>query len=492
MNYTIYKQAKNQSPKLSIVLSVYNKETWLPKTITSLIEQTCDPTEFEIVFVDDASTDNSYSLLKEFANQYDHVTLVQCEKNSGTPAYPRNLGIELARGTWCMIMDADDWLEVTAVEDILAIAEESKDDVIIGRVIRHIMDKKKEEIISPYITYQEQRNITLEDFPYLVFNLSPCGKVFKKELVVNHQLQFPAMIYSEDKWFYFYLLSYAKGISITKTVLYHVNRSLENISLVRGTSIFEKMDTNFVVLEKILSDESLSKINKKAMCIRLLNFDCITRLFNRKHFLEYENKKEYFEYFEKTIQLFNKYNYPIDEDFMIVPENNIIFQLATQHRYEDLTLFIRWIKNTKDKLMSIVYGQNDNPDTAKYQLPVKDVEDYFIPCLASLNYVDKSMDTIKVSTQLFMSPNTDVQLVIQERTNVNNFITVSPIHIQKNTYEFYIPRQQLELVLGNNKCEIFLSFLGTRKSHITAVNVITNDQRFYSTIKNNLGFDGSR
>lgn len=492
MNYQIYKQAKIEQPKLSVILSIYNKEPWLKKTLTSLVEQTCDPTQFEILFVDDASTDDSYSLLKECADQYDHVTLIQCNENSGTPATPRNIGLECARGTWCMIMDADDWLEVTAVEDLLAIAEESEDEIIIGRAIRHYTDAKKDLIIAPYDSYEERRGKTLKDLPYLVFHLSPCAKMFKKSLVERHHLSFPEMKYSEDKWFYFYLLAFAKGISTTQTLVYHINRFKENTSLIRKTPVLEKMATNLEVLQHVLQDKEVKEEVKEMMCVRLLNLDFTTRLFNRKHFLKAENKADYYQVYEKMLSLFHDAGYDVEEEMMITAENKIIYTLASQKRYQDLELFIRWLKEQKEKLFTIEEKPGTQPDELFYQVPVKEVPAYPVPCLATLNSVQKKNDVVEISAQIFADPNVPFEMVIRRRANVNEFVRVQPVHIEKNTYKFYLSRQDFELKLGNYRCEIMLSFLGEKKTNLSVGTFITNDTRFYATNKNNLGFDSKK
>lgn len=99
------------SPTFSIVIPLYNKAEYICKTIDSVLEQ--NYFDFEIVVVDDGSTDNSYQLV---ADKYDSnkVRLIQ-QKNAG-PAAARNTGVRHSNGEWILFLDADDTLLPNALE----------------------------------------------------------------------------------------------------------------------------------------------------------------------------------------------------------------------------------------------------------------------------------------------------------------------------------------------------------------------------------------
>ena len=86
----------------SIIIPNYNNAEWLSKSINSILEQTF--TNYEIIIVDDCSTDNSIDIIK----QYNNIKLIQCKEkafNGGS----RNLGIKKAQGTYILFLDSDDW-----------------------------------------------------------------------------------------------------------------------------------------------------------------------------------------------------------------------------------------------------------------------------------------------------------------------------------------------------------------------------------------------
>ena len=78
--------------KISVIIPAYNVEDYLERSFNSLINQTIGFENLEIIFVDDSSTDNSYSIIKEYQDNYNNVTAFRLEKNSGVA---ESLGIKV-------------------------------------------------------------------------------------------------------------------------------------------------------------------------------------------------------------------------------------------------------------------------------------------------------------------------------------------------------------------------------------------------------------
>ena len=93
---------------LSIIVSVYNAEKYLETCLESLLNQDIDKSMYEIICVNDGSTDGSFAILKEYEKQYDNVVLIDKE-NEGV-SIARNIGLEKARGDYVWFIDADDWV----------------------------------------------------------------------------------------------------------------------------------------------------------------------------------------------------------------------------------------------------------------------------------------------------------------------------------------------------------------------------------------------
>ncbi|MDK9861343.1 glycosyltransferase family A protein [Staphylococcus equorum] len=99
---------KNNKIKVSVLISTYNKEKFIKKTLDSILNQTMDKSDFEIIVVDDCSTDSTPDIVSKQVESFVNYQFVQLDENSGTPAKPRNLSIDLSKGKYILFVDGDD------------------------------------------------------------------------------------------------------------------------------------------------------------------------------------------------------------------------------------------------------------------------------------------------------------------------------------------------------------------------------------------------
>ena len=98
---TFYKKIKNK-PLFSVIMSVYNCELYINETIKSVIKQAYK--NWELIIVDNCSTDKTVSLLNNFQSMNDNIKVYINESNSGGPAVPRNIGIQKSKGKFIAII----------------------------------------------------------------------------------------------------------------------------------------------------------------------------------------------------------------------------------------------------------------------------------------------------------------------------------------------------------------------------------------------------
>jgi glycosyltransferase involved in cell wall biosynthesis len=127
-------------PKISIITPVYNGEHILRIAIESIQSQTIE--DFEILVVDDCSTDGTYDLLQRLAKQDSRIVSLQTPKNMRSSG-ARNVALRVARGEWTTLLDADDWYKKDRLEIMLAIAEEYQADVVLDnlQIYDHALDQ---------------------------------------------------------------------------------------------------------------------------------------------------------------------------------------------------------------------------------------------------------------------------------------------------------------------------------------------------------------
>jgi glycosyltransferase involved in cell wall biosynthesis len=94
---------------VSIILPVYNSKKYISKTINSIMSQSHE--SFELVIIDDCSTDGTYELIKKIKKNNKKIKLFQTSKNSKTPAIPRNIGLKKSKGEIICFIDSDDLWE---------------------------------------------------------------------------------------------------------------------------------------------------------------------------------------------------------------------------------------------------------------------------------------------------------------------------------------------------------------------------------------------
>lgn len=97
---------KNSSYAVSVIVPCFNAASFIGKTIESVLAQTYPA--FELIVVDDKSTDESRTIVERYAGQDLRIKLISMPANAGAPAAPRNVGVAAARGDWVAFLDADD------------------------------------------------------------------------------------------------------------------------------------------------------------------------------------------------------------------------------------------------------------------------------------------------------------------------------------------------------------------------------------------------
>ena len=103
--------------RLSIIVPVYNVALYLSKCLSSLVHQNIDINDFEILVLNDGSTDNSQSIINHFALKYSNIRVFH-HPNMGLSG-TRNRGLKEAKGDYVWFVDSDDWLEDNCLKDIL-------------------------------------------------------------------------------------------------------------------------------------------------------------------------------------------------------------------------------------------------------------------------------------------------------------------------------------------------------------------------------------
>ncbi len=185
--------------KLSIVVPVYNMAAGnkLKFCLDSLVNQTIS--DYEIIAVDDASTDGSLKILHEYEANYPWkfrvIQLYENVKQGGA----RNRGIDAAKGKWIGFVDSDDWVAFDMYEKLINKAEQTGADVVGCDYSMTDTQSMKAGKIMPNNTMEQTGVLDREKYKLLVMNPgSMVIKVYLKEVIDAHRLNFPENTFYED------------------------------------------------------------------------------------------------------------------------------------------------------------------------------------------------------------------------------------------------------------------------------------------------------
>jgi glycosyltransferase involved in cell wall biosynthesis len=169
---------------VSVILSVYNRERTLKRSINSLLLQ--DFSNWELIAIDDGSSDSSYEILREYENKYSNIKVFR-QRNKKL-AYSRNRGIKLSSGEYITFLDSDD---------------EYNPDHLSAR-INYMLTHPMVDFIHGGVKIIGDEYVRDKDNPYCFIHLSECtigATFFGKRIVFKSLKGFKRNIYSEDSEF---------------------------------------------------------------------------------------------------------------------------------------------------------------------------------------------------------------------------------------------------------------------------------------------------
>lgn len=204
-------------PKVSIVVPTYAPGDRIDGLVRSLEKQTLPASEFEVIFVDDGSPDDTWQRLQRIRDRHRNVRIERIE-NSGWPSRPRNVGLDLARGEYVLFMDHDDQLYPRALEAGYATVARTHADVLNGKETRTDQSKWALE------TYEANADNVLGRTD--VHPLIPTNphKLFRREFLLEHGIRFPEgrRVLWEDVFFNLDVARHASVVStMADTPFYH-------------------------------------------------------------------------------------------------------------------------------------------------------------------------------------------------------------------------------------------------------------------------------
>lgn len=207
--------------RLSVIVPVYNVEPFLRKCIDSLLNQDLSEDEYEIVLVDDGSTDQCGAICDGYASCYPHVVALH-QPNGGLSA-ARNTGIDEAKGNYVMFVDSDDYLDTNVLKALVDKVEAEGLDVLRFNY-RNVNERyeafEPNKVSKPFMDYRDE----VCDGPTFLVERLGFG-CYAWQFVIRRALldacRFKKGIYLEDTEWTPRLLAEAKRVTSVDTMVYN-------------------------------------------------------------------------------------------------------------------------------------------------------------------------------------------------------------------------------------------------------------------------------
>jgi glycosyltransferase involved in cell wall biosynthesis len=204
-------------PLLSVIVPVYNVEKYLKRCLESILVQSWN--DYEIILVDDGSTDSSAQICDLYAEKYEMIRVIHKE-NKGL-SDTRNRGIEEASGEYVYFPDSDDWLEPNTFSELSDVIEELTYDIISFN--REFVTSEEDKLISAKSRIQKLsgKQALLEMLKQSDVTGFANDKIYRKKLFLDNDIEFPVGKYYEDLGTNYKLFLKATKVYVTNQKYYH-------------------------------------------------------------------------------------------------------------------------------------------------------------------------------------------------------------------------------------------------------------------------------
>jgi colanic acid/amylovoran biosynthesis protein len=202
-------------PLCSVIIPVYNAQSYLCECLESVINQTLK--NIEIICIDDGSTDDSFFILNEYAKKDIRIRILRQENRGGGIA--RNAAIKIAAGEYIGFIDADDWIDTNFFETLYNQAKQNRADLARTFQLRHHVDRIEEAGINTLILDRISRGelLTITDHAY-----SAVTAIYRRDYLLNNNIFFDTTRSSHDKLFTMQAVCYSqKSIPVGGTYYHH-------------------------------------------------------------------------------------------------------------------------------------------------------------------------------------------------------------------------------------------------------------------------------
>ena len=328
------------TPKISIIIPVYNVEKYIRQALDSVVNQTL--TDIEIICVNDCTPDKSFEIVKEYASKDSRFVLLEQETNQGQ-GVARNRALDIAKGDYIMFLDPDDWYELDACEKAYNQIYKNQNDMVFFDLNSHEEKRNgyKSSIGSKRLKIFEGKNqdkhINLAE---LDVNLPPVYtvcQIYSKEFLNKNSVRYSSERFLEDLHFFIKAWVSSKDISILDAPLYNYRKTISKTF--DYASHFEHVLSSKEKAYKIISESENKDVYIRQFIPYRINSDVVwLKTFSRA------NRKIRKEFFSRVKSNFKKMKSEYPQDYFAHSKKYKDFELIVKSNSYEEYMFKRFFR----------------------------------------------------------------------------------------------------------------------------------------------------
>lgn len=400
--------------KVSVIVPVYSVEKYLHVCLNSVLNQTYQ--DFEIICIDDASTDSSLEILEYFAKKDSRIKIIKHDFNQG-PGHSRNCGLNVAKGKYIFFLDGDDWINFNTFEVLVKKADDNDLDLLFFNEINFHEETHEFSVdvnlnVDSIINFENDvfNHFDLDKENFFKLSSHVWNKLYLKSFLDNNNIRFSnENLAYEDIPFFYNVITAADRISLIKDKLYNFRKNKFSFIKSNDERIFDIFNVYRNVLDVFFENNSFYQYYKRILLKYIfsnleIKYDSIDNKLKERFFIETQS---------------------------------LFFNFITYYKlYYDIT------ENVDSKILNKFFFEkiiekNNNPPKLSVIVPVFNTEDYLPTVVESIINQTLGLDNIEVI--LVDDCSTDKSGEIIDYYS-NKYESIIGIHLNENSQSPSKPR----------------------------------------------------
>ena len=261
--------------KISIIIPIFNVENYISRCLDSIYSQGVDESCFEVIAVNDGSTDKSSDIVRKF--QKEHSNILLFEKNNEGVSVARNLAVEKSSGDYLVFIDPDDSILPNSLKSLMTTIESQP---LIPMIIMRSYGDNGVELYKWVHLYKHMQNVgCLDTINEGYVRGSVCGCAFSRKHILNNQIKFPKGIRnSEDTIFFFQSMTFCKNCFFADIPFYQVIGREGSASRTFSIERLNSMIHSIEYVDNLLYEKNIAEI--KSAILNFLKYNLISALID--------------------------------------------------------------------------------------------------------------------------------------------------------------------------------------------------------------------